>query len=126
MEDILNLQFSQISRIIGENLKNARLTANITQQDMSDQINVSVSSIKKIEKGEICSFDSLMRVLKRLGKLEVLLPLIKDKKKPVMIQCYLDSKNHNSLVARGYFQSYRVTNAFWQISKQKLHLNPSL
>ena len=51
---------------------------------------------------------------------------IKDKKKPVMIQCYLDSKNHNSLVARGYFQSYRVTNAFWQISKQKLHLNPAI
>ncbi len=51
---------------------------------------------------------------------------IKNKKKPVMIQCYLDSKNHNSLVARGYFQSYRVTNAFWQISKQKLHLNPAI
>ncbi len=51
---------------------------------------------------------------------------INDKKKPVMIQCYLDSKNHNSLVARGYFQSYRVTNAFWQISKQKLHLNPAI
>ena len=51
---------------------------------------------------------------------------IKDSKKPVMIQCYLDSKNHNSLVARGYFQSYRVTNAFWQISKQKLHLNPAI
>lgn len=88
MEDILNLQFSQISRIIGENLKNARLTANITQQDMSDQINVSVSSIKKIEKGEICSFDSLMRVLKRLGKLEVLLPLIKDKKKPAQAELF--------------------------------------
>ncbi len=50
----------------------------------------------------------------------------KEKKRPVMIQCYLDSKNHNSLVARGYFQAYRVTNAFWQISKQKLHLNPAI
>lgn len=44
------------------------------------------------------------------------------KRKPVMIQCYLDSKNKNTLVARGYFEAYRVTNAFWQISKQKLHL----
>ena len=88
MEDIQNLKFSQISRIIGENLRNERLKANITQQDMSDQINVSVSSIKKIEKGEICSFDSLMRVLKRLGKLEVLLPLLKDKKKNVQAELF--------------------------------------
>lgn len=51
---------------------------------------------------------------------------IKEKKRPVMIQCYLDSKNNNSLVARGYFQAYRVTNAFWQISKQKLHLQPAI
>ena len=50
----------------------------------------------------------------------------KPKHRPVMIQTYLDSKNHNSLVARGYFQAYRVTNAFWQISKQKLHLNPAI
>ena len=51
---------------------------------------------------------------------------IKPKKRPVMIQCYLDSKNNNSLVARGYFQAYRVTNAFWQISKEKLHLMPAI
>lgn len=48
------------------------------------------------------------------------------KRKPVMIQCYLDSKNKKGLVARGYFEAYRVTNAFWQISKQKLHLVPAI
>ena len=48
------------------------------------------------------------------------------KRKPVMIQCYLDSKNNKGLVARGYFEAYRVTNAFWQISKQKLHLVPAI
>ncbi len=78
MEDIYSLKFSQIARFIGEGIKKERLSQNITQQDMSDQINVSVSSIKKIEKGEICSFDSLMRVLKRLGMLEVLNPLIEN------------------------------------------------
>ena len=76
MENIYSLKYSKISQIIGEGLKRERLAQNITQQDMSDQINVSVSSIKKIEKGEICSFDSLLRVLKRLGKLEVLEPLL--------------------------------------------------
>ena len=51
---------------------------------------------------------------------------ISDKRKPVMIQCYLDSKNKKGLVARGYFETYRVMNAFWQMSKQKLHLVPGI
>lgn len=50
----------------------------------------------------------------------------KPKKRPVMIQTYLDSKNKNGLVARGYFAMYRMTNAFWQISKQKLGLVPAI
>ena len=78
MEDIYSLKFSQISRLIGEGIKKERLTQNITQQDMSDQINVSVSSIKKIEKGEIRSFDSLVRLLRTLGKLDVLQPLVEE------------------------------------------------
>lgn len=51
---------------------------------------------------------------------------IKPKKKPVMIQCYLDSKNKKGLIAKGYFETYRVMNAFWQMSKQKLHLVPGI
>ena len=35
-----------------------------------------MSSLKKIEKGEIGSFDSLLRVLRTLGKLDVLQPLV--------------------------------------------------
>jgi cellulose synthase/poly-beta-1,6-N-acetylglucosamine synthase-like glycosyltransferase len=51
---------------------------------------------------------------------------IKDKKKPVAIQCYLDSKNKNNLISRGYFASYRVSNGFWQLPKNKLGLNASI
>ena len=51
---------------------------------------------------------------------------MKPNKTPVMIQCYLDSKNKKGLVARGYFETYRVMNAFWQMSKQKLHLVPGI
>ena len=61
---------------IGSNLKAARLKQNITQQDLSESANVSMSSLKKIEKGEIGSFDNLLRVLRTLGKLDVLGPLI--------------------------------------------------
>lgn len=47
-------------------------------------------------------------------------------KRPVMIQTYLDSKNKNSLIARGYFASYRVTGAFFQKPKHVLGLVPAI
>ena len=63
---------------IGERLKALRLKQNITQQNLAKEAGVSLSSIKKIEKGEIGSFDSLLRVLRTLGKLDVLLPLVEE------------------------------------------------
>ena len=48
---------------IGNHLKTARLKRNITQQSLADAAEVSLSSLKKIEKGKIGSFDSLLRVL---------------------------------------------------------------
>ena len=38
----------------------------------------ALSSLKNIEKGEIRSFDSLLRVLRTLGKLDVLQPLVEE------------------------------------------------
>ena len=63
---------------IGEKLKTIRLKQNITQQSLSEAADVSLSSIKKIEKGEIGSFDSLLRVMRILGRLEVLQPLVEE------------------------------------------------
>ena len=61
---------------IGSHLKKVRLRQNITQQSLADASGVSLSSLKKIEKGDIASFDSLLRVLRTLGKLDVLHPLV--------------------------------------------------
>ena len=51
---------------------------------------------------------------------------IKEKKRPVMIQTYLDSKNKNNLIARGYYVSYRLSNGFLQLPRYKLGLVPSV
>ena len=67
-----------IQRKIGEKLKAVRLKQNITQHALAEESGVSLSSVKKIEKGEIGSFDSLLRVLRTLGKLDVLLPLVEE------------------------------------------------
>ena len=64
---------------MGNRLKSIRLKQNITQQSLAEAAGVSLSSLKKIEKGEIRSFDSLLRVLRTLGKLEVLQPLVDEK-----------------------------------------------
>ena len=76
MDDIYMLSDTIIFNRIGGNLKAARLKQNITQQSLADAADISLSSLKKIENGEIGSFDSLLRVLRTLGKLDVLQPLV--------------------------------------------------
>ena len=63
---------------IGRHLKQVRLRQNITQQRLAEAAQVSLSSVKKMEKGEIHSVDSLLRVLRTLGKLDILQPLVDD------------------------------------------------
>ena len=78
MEDVYMLSDAMILTKIGEHLKALRLKQNVTQQSLAEEAGVSLSSVKKIEKGEIGSFDSLLRVLRTLGKLDVLQPLVEE------------------------------------------------
>lgn len=78
MDNIYMLTDTTILDRIGKHLKHARLKQNITQQSLSEAANVSLSSIKKVEKGDIRSFDSFMRLLRTLGKLDLLQPLIEE------------------------------------------------
>ena len=78
MESVYMLTDVAILRKMGERLKSIRLKQNITQQSLSEAANVSLSTIKKIEKGEIRSFDSLLRLLRTLGKLDILQPLVEE------------------------------------------------
>lgn len=78
MNDIYMLTDAAIADKIGSHLKANRLKQNITQQSLAEAAGVSLSSLKNIEKGEIRSFDSLLRVLRTLGKLDVLQPLVEE------------------------------------------------
>lgn len=78
MDDIYMLTDVALLTKIGEKLKSIRLRQDITQKSLSIAANVSLSTIKKIEKGEIRSFDSLVRLLRTLGKLDVLQPLVEE------------------------------------------------
>lgn len=72
------LSDSVILNRMGERLKSLRLKQNITQESLGESANVSLSVVKKVEKGEIRSFDVLLRLLRTLGKLDVLLPLVEE------------------------------------------------
>ena len=45
---------------------------------MAEEANVSLSTLKKIENGEIASFDSFLRLLRTLGLLDALQPLVEE------------------------------------------------
>ena len=67
-----------IQQRIGEKLKVVRLKQNITQQSLAESAEVSLSTVKKIENGEIKSFNSLLRVMRILGKLDSIQSLIEE------------------------------------------------
>lgn len=87
MVDVYGSSDAVIRSRIGERLKSLRLKQNITQQTLAEEAGVSLSSIKKIEKGEIGSFDSWLRVLRTLGKLDILRELV-DEEEPSPSEYY--------------------------------------
>lgn len=72
------LSNTEITKRISEKLKELRLKQNISRQDVSVSSGVSMSSIVRMEDGEIKSFESFLRILRTLGKLDVLLPLLEE------------------------------------------------
>lgn len=77
-ENIYMLPDDEIRLRIGNKVKRLRLRQDFSQMELAEQAQISVSTLKKIEKGEISYFDSLMRVLRVLGELDVFSPIIKE------------------------------------------------
>lgn len=72
------LSDAEITKKISAKLKELRLKQNITRQDLSTNTGVSMSSIVRMEDGEIKSFESFLRIVRTLGKMEVLTPLLQE------------------------------------------------
>lgn len=78
MDDIYTLSDTQLGKRIGEKLKAIRLKRNITQQSLAEAASISLSSVKKVENGEIGAFDTLLRILRTLGMLESISQLFEE------------------------------------------------
>ena len=78
MEDIYALSDHEIAKRIGEKIRTIRLKGNITQAELAKRAQISLSTLKKQEAGEVGSFDSLLRVLRTLWLLESLEELVRE------------------------------------------------
>lgn len=72
------LSDAEITSRISARLKELRLKQNISRQDLAVSSGVSMSSIVRMEDGEIKSFEPLIRILRTLGKIDVFLPLVEE------------------------------------------------
>ena len=114
MNDLLSLSDIQIQKLIGEKVKAARLRQNITQKSLAENASISLSSVKKIEAGEISTFDSLLRVLRTLGMLDDIYPLCeKEQLSPSeYFKMVNDAKRHVRKRASGSVKS-NIREAEW-------------
>lgn len=78
MESIYILSDVAIFKKIGEKIKANRLKQNVTQQSLSEASGVPLSTLRRIENGEIGSFESLLRILRVLGLLDFIQPLVEE------------------------------------------------
>lgn len=80
MDDIYAMSDKLIQERIGEKVKAARLRQNITQLSLAQAADISLSSVKKIEGGQIGTFESLLRCLRTLGCFEWIFPLVEEER----------------------------------------------
>ena len=78
MVNIYMLSDAELVKRISARLKELRLKQNISRQDLSSSSGVSTSTIARIESGEIKSFDSVLRILRTLGKLDIFQSLVEE------------------------------------------------
>ena len=78
MENIYMLSDSVITEKISAKIKELRLKQDISRSDIAASSGVSLSSIVRMEDGEIKSFESFLRIMRTLGKLEIFAPLMEE------------------------------------------------
>ena len=91
LDNIYMLSDPEICKRIAAKIKMIRLKQNMSQAELADKAGISVSSVKRIEDGEIKNFESLIRILRTLGELDVFVKLIEEQ--PLSPNEYYDLVN---------------------------------
>ncbi len=72
------LSDTEITKRISAKIKELRLKQNISRQDLAVQSGVSMSSIVRMEDGDIKSFESFLRIMRTLGNMDIFMSLLKE------------------------------------------------
>ena len=78
LDNIYILTDTELCKKIAGKIKTVRLKQNMSQAELADKSGVSISTIKRMEDGEVKNFESLIRVLRTLGNLDVFIPLVEE------------------------------------------------
>ena len=78
LDNIYMLTDIEICDRIGVKIKTVRLKQNMSQEELADKSGVSISTIKRMEEGEVKTLESLIRILRTLGKLDIFIPLVEE------------------------------------------------
>ena len=70
LENIYILTDIELCNRIAAKIKTVRLKQNMSQAELADKSGVSISTIKRMEDGEVKNFESLIRVLRTLPLVE--------------------------------------------------------
>lgn len=78
LDNIYILTDTELCNRIAAKIKTVRLKQNMSQAELADKSGVSISTIKRMEDGVVKNFESLIRVLRTLGKLDIFVPLVEE------------------------------------------------
>ena len=78
LDNIYILTDIELCNRIGVKIKTVRLKQNMSQEELADKSGVSISTIKRMEYGEVKTLESLIRILRTLGKLDIFIPLVEE------------------------------------------------
>lgn len=92
LDNIYILTDTELCNRIAAKIKTVRLKQDMSQAELADKSGVSISTIKRMEDGEVKNFESLIRVLRTLGKLDVFVPLVEEEQLSPNEYYKLDSK----------------------------------
>lgn len=78
LDNIYMLTDIELCNRTAAKIKTVRLKQNMSQGELAAKSGVSVSTIKRIEDGDVKTVESLIRILRTLGQLDIFIPLVED------------------------------------------------
>lgn len=116
LDNIYILTDTEICKRIAAKIRMVRLKQNMSQAELADKTGISISTIKRMEDGEVKNFESLVRVLRTLGKLDIFVPLVEEEQLSPNEYYELVNKANKSgrkRASRGYVKSDNKEEPEW-------------